>query len=91
MLRLDTVTLRRLHVLFFIEIDTRRVHIAGITTNPTGPWTAQTARNLTMTNDKAIRFVIRDGADPGLRPCLRRDRRRRDHHTAGLTPSRRFR
>jgi transposase InsO family protein len=58
----DTVTLRRLHVLFFIEIDTRRVHLAGITTNPTGAWTAQAARNLTMAYGKAIRFVIRDGA-----------------------------
>ena len=58
----DTVTLRRFHVLFFIELDTRRVHLAGITTNPTGPWTAQAARNLTMTYAKAIRFVIRDGA-----------------------------
>ncbi|MCP4304781.1 MAG: transposase [bacterium] len=58
----DTVTLRRLHVLFFIEIDTRRVHIAGITTNPTGPWTTQAARNLTMTYQRAIKFVIRDGA-----------------------------
>jgi transposase InsO family protein len=58
----DTVTLRRLHVLFFIEIDTRRVHLAGITTNPTGAWTAQAARNLLMGYDKAIRFVIRDGA-----------------------------
>ncbi|MDH3730335.1 MAG: integrase core domain-containing protein [Acidimicrobiia bacterium] len=58
----DTVTLRRFHVLFFIEIDTRRVHLAGITTNPTGGWTTQAARNLTMTYDKAIRFVIRDGA-----------------------------
>ncbi|MCP4960935.1 MAG: transposase family protein, partial [Actinomycetia bacterium] len=58
----DTVTLRRLHVLFFIEIDTRRVHLAGITTNPTGPWTAQAARNLTMTYQRAIRLLIRDGA-----------------------------
>jgi transposase InsO family protein len=58
----DTVTLRRLHVLFFIEIDTRSVHIAGITTNPTGPWTTQAARNLTMRWHKTIRFVIRDGA-----------------------------
>jgi len=58
----DTVTLRRFHVLFFIELDTRRVHLAGITTNPTGAWTTQAARNLLMSYDKAIRFVIRDGA-----------------------------
>lgn len=58
----DTVTLRRFHVLFFIEIDTRRVHLAGITTNPTGEWTTQAARNLLINYDKAIRFVIRDGA-----------------------------
>jgi transposase InsO family protein len=38
------------------------VHLAGITTNPTGAWTSQAARNLTMGFDKAIRFVIRDGA-----------------------------
>jgi transposase InsO family protein len=58
----DTVTLRRLHVLFFIELHTRRVHLAGITTNPTGPWTTQAARNLTTAYQKTIRFVIRDGA-----------------------------
>ncbi len=58
----DTVTMRRFHVLFFIEIDTRRVHLAGITTNPTGAWTTQAARNLLMGYDKAVRFVIRDGA-----------------------------
>jgi len=56
----DTVTLRRFHVLFSIEVDTRRVHLAGITTNPTGPWTTQAARNLLTGFDKAIRFVIRD-------------------------------
>ncbi len=58
----DTVGLRRLHVLFFIELDTRRVHLAGITPNPTGPWTTQAARNLTMTLQRPVRFVIRDGA-----------------------------
>ena len=58
----DTVTLKRLYVLFFIELDTRRVHLAGITPNPTGPWTTQAARNLLMTYQRKVRFVIRDGA-----------------------------
>jgi putative transposase len=58
----DTVMLRRYYVLFFIELDRRRVQLAGITTNPTGTWTTQAARNFCMRTDRAIRFVIRDGA-----------------------------
>jgi transposase InsO family protein len=58
----DTVLLRRYYVLFFIELDTRRVHLAGITTNPTGPWTTQAARNFMMDYKRKVRFVIRDGA-----------------------------
>lgn len=58
----DTATLRRFHVLFFIEIGTRRVYLGGITTNPTGPWTTQAARNFAMNLDCQFRFVIHDGA-----------------------------
>ncbi len=58
----DSATLRRFHVLFFIEIGTRRVHLGGITTNPTGPWTTQAARNFLMHLDRQFRFVIHDGA-----------------------------
>ena len=58
----DTATLRRFHVLFFIEIGTRRVHLGGITANPTGGWTTQAARNFMMRLDRQFRFVIHDGA-----------------------------
>jgi len=54
--------MRRYYVLFFIELDRRRVHLAGITKNPTGPWTTQAARNFLMRTEPTIRFLIRDGA-----------------------------
>jgi putative transposase len=59
----DTVLLRRLYVLFFIELDTRKVLVAGVTAHPTGPWVVQQARNLTFEladRAEAFKFLLRD-------------------------------
>jgi putative transposase len=50
-------------VLFFSELDTRRVHLAGVTANPDGGWVTQQARNLMLVlgdQGRQVRFLLRD-------------------------------
>ena len=59
----DTVLLRRLYVLFFIELDTRQVYVTGVTAHPTGAWVIQQARNLSYElaqRAQPVKFLIRD-------------------------------
>ncbi|MDQ3379567.1 MAG: integrase core domain-containing protein [Actinomycetota bacterium] len=57
----ETIALRRYYALSFIELGSRRVHLAGCTTNPTGAWVTQQARNLSFTRPfERTRFLIHD-------------------------------
>jgi len=59
----ETVWLKRIYVLMFIELATRRVHLAGCTTNPDGAWVTQQARNFTLhlvEREDPPRFLIHD-------------------------------
>jgi len=59
----ETLWLRTLYVFFFIELGSRRVHLAGITTNPNSAWVTQQARQFVWNleeNDSAPHFLIHD-------------------------------
>jgi putative transposase len=57
----ETAWLKRIYVLFFISLETRRIELVACTPNPTGAWVTQQARNLLMTLDdreQPLRFLI---------------------------------
>jgi len=59
----ETLWLGRFYVLFFVELGSRSVHLAGCTANPSGTWTAQQARQLAWsfpTRLTPIRFLVHD-------------------------------
>ena len=55
--------MKTLYVLFFIELATRRVHVARVTAHPDSAWVTQQARNLVTSSDDGTappRFLIHD-------------------------------
>ena len=62
-LTVETIGLKALYVLVWIELGTRRVHLGGVTPNPDSAWVTQQARNLAMTlqeDGRSPRFLIHD-------------------------------
>jgi transposase InsO family protein len=59
----DTAFLRRYYVLFAIEVQTRVVHVLGVTANPDNDWVTQVARNFTAEleeNGCQLEYLVRD-------------------------------
>jgi putative transposase len=62
-LTVETIRLKTLYVLVWIELGTRRVHLGGATANPDSAWVTQQARNLAMAlqeEGRTVKFLIHD-------------------------------
>src|ERR687896_2508928 len=62
-LHVDTVFLRRVYALIAVEHGSRRTHLMGVSTHPTGAWTTQAVRNLMMDlgdHVTTVKFLLRD-------------------------------
>ena len=62
-LSVDTVMLRRIYVLFFIDLERRKVFLAGVTEHPIGRWVTQQARSLAARLEdehRCVKFLVRD-------------------------------
>jgi putative transposase len=70
----ETISLRRFYVLFFIELGCRRVQLAGCTTNPSGAWVTQQAPNLSFTGVfERMQFLVQGRAAPAAGHTTRLD------------------
>ena len=59
----ETLRLQTIYVLFFIELSTRRVYLAGCSTHPNAEWVTQQARQMVWSLEgrtPTIRFMIHD-------------------------------
>jgi len=94
----DSVTIRRYYVGFVIEVDSRVVHLLGVTASPAMAWIVQVARNFTSDLEdtgRRFRFVVRDRDRSSRRPSTRCSRpsafppsaRRSDHRRRTRSPS----
>lgn len=60
---IETIWLKIIYVLFFIELGSRRVYLAGVTSNPNQIWITQQARQLVWKlddNERNLKFLIHD-------------------------------
>jgi hypothetical protein len=60
----ETAWLRTLYVLFFIELGSRRVHLAGVTVNPESAWVTQQGRNLAVAGEAEVFGEVNDPHAP---------------------------